>query len=92
MSIFGPGTPASVQPVSGVKPTERKARPGGKPSQPESVNRGSDEVEVSGAMSSDAVRNLKSNGQEETIDDRQQQDNYQPQKKAEPRPSLDVKG
>jgi len=90
--MFGPATPASVQPVSGVNPTERKVRAGGKPAAGKPVTRESDEVDVSGAQSSDAVRNLKPNGHEETTDDRQQQDNYKPQKKPEARPPLDVQG
>ncbi|HVU63602.1 MAG TPA: hypothetical protein VHC70_06480 [Phycisphaerales bacterium] len=92
MSLFGPATPASLQPVSGVPPAERKPRASRQPKSSDGVSRGSDEVDVSAALATDAVRDLKSNGDEETTDDRQEQDNYKPQKKPEPRKPLDVQG
>jgi hypothetical protein len=93
MSMFGPATPASIQPVSGVSPADLKVRGGAKQAGGKPVIREHDEVDVSGAMSSDAVRNLKSNGEEETAEDREKQDHYKPQKKAPPtRPPLDVQG
>lgn len=59
-------------------------------------SRGEDELDLSieNTMTAGAVRSLKGNGDEETHDDREQQDHYQPQHAAElnTKPRLDVKG
>jgi hypothetical protein len=102
MSVFGTGNPTSAvspsaaQSLAGMSQAERVNSAGKKTVKPDGTRRGADQVEidVEAAQASDAVRNLKPNGDEETEDDRQEQDHYQPQHEAEKKkqPRLDVQG
>ncbi len=103
MSVFGPGnptgavtplTPSAAQSLAGMSQAERVNSAGKKTAKPDGRPRPADQVEidVEAAQAADAVRNLKSNGEEETQDDRQEQDHYKPQKDKPARPRLDVQG
>jgi hypothetical protein len=97
MSVFGPN-PTAAQSLAGLNQAEgvNSRNPGAKKTtKPDGRKREADAVEldVDATQAADAVRNLKSNGDEETTDDRQEQDKYTPQKdKPEDRPHLDVQG
>ncbi len=98
MSVFGP-TPTAAQSLAGLNQAERvnpRNSETKKAAKPDGRKRDADafEPDVQNVQSADAVRNLKSNGDEETQDDRQEKDHYAPQKKKPPeeRPRLDVQG
>lgn len=95
MSLFG--TP-SVHHAAGLTQAERvnaRSAEAKKPARPpERLRRALDEVDLDSAQAADAVRTLKGNSDEETADDRQERDHYQPPAKAKApeRPRLDVQG
>ncbi len=100
MSVFGsspilPSTAAAS--LAGLNQAERANKQNSdakKVTKPDGRKRAADEVDVQTVQSSDAVRALTANGDEETSEDRQGQDNYNTKKdapKAAP-PRLDVQG
>ena len=105
MGIFGsspisPVPPGAAQSLAGLNQAERanKANSDAKKTvKPDGRRREADvvELDVQNAQSSDAVRNLKSNGDEETTDDRKGQQKYEQEKsekKKGERPHLDIQG
>lgn len=95
MSMLGPTGAVHAAGLNQAEKLNARAHEAKKINTPEGRKRAADEVDVSTAQSTDAVRNLKSNGDEETADDRQEQDHYRPQKEAEEKPvhkHLDVQG
>ena len=102
MSVFGssPITPNSAQSLAGLNQAERAnkanseakktTKPDGRRREPDAV-----ELDVQNAQAADAIRNLKSNGDEETTDDRKGEQKYEKdkgEKKAGERPKLDIQG
>ncbi|HPO92613.1 MAG TPA: hypothetical protein PL072_03990 [Phycisphaerales bacterium] len=78
MSLFG--TPI-VQSAAGTSAAERvslREAERKRAQKAEPSRRSGDEVEIHSSQAEDAIRNLKGNAEEETQDDRQEQDHYQP--------------
>lgn len=101
MSVFGssPIPPISAQTLAGLNQADRANRSNAeskKTIKPDGRKRAADavEIDVQSAQAADAVRNLTANGDEETTEDRQEQDHYDPHKEPEkPKvPRLDVQG
>lgn len=95
MSMLGPTGAVHAAGLNQAEKLNARAHEAKKVNTPEGRKRAADEVDVSTTQAADAVRNLKSNGDEETADDRQEQDHYRPQKDGEkktPRKHLDVQG
>lgn len=94
MGIFGS---PMIQSITGIHQAERTAtRDAERKKQAERPNRsrGSDEVELQDAQTTDAVRGVTGNAREETDEDRQRQGNPQRQlpEAKQDRPRLDVQG
>ena len=96
MSVLGP---ALVQSVAGLSQAEQVAlrdKDRKKAAAPERKRRPEDavDIDVDSVQTSEAVRNLKGNADEETAEDRTEQDHYRAQqrKAAGQRPRLDVQG
>jgi hypothetical protein len=101
MSVFGssPILPSTAaQSLAGLNQAERANKQNSdakKTTKPDGRKRAADavEIDVQSAQSSDAIRNLTANGDEETTEERQEQDHYDPHKDpAAKAPRLDVQG
>lgn len=95
MSMLGPTGAVHAAGLNQAEKLNARAAEVKKTGTPEERKRVQDEVDVSAVQAADAVRNLKSNADEETADDRQQQDHYRPQKeddKKTVRKHLDIQG
>lgn len=92
--MSGFGAPI-VNPVGGPSPIERAARESERKRELkiDGRRREGDEVEINSVQSVDAVRNLKSNEQEEAADDREGRAGYQPRRQppdADQHPKIDI--
>ncbi len=85
-----------INPIGTTSPIERAAREAERKraTKIDGRRRDGDEVEISSVQGVDAIRNLKSNDQEEAVDDREGRPEYTPAEHPEPtasdRPKLDV--
>lgn len=96
MSVLGP---AIVQSVAGLSQAEQVAvrdKDRKKTAEPDRKRRPEDavDIDVDSVQTTEAVRNLKGNADEETAEDRTEQDHYRAQqrKPKPPAPRLDVQG
>ncbi len=106
MSTFGsspisPIPPSAAQSLAGLNQAERANKSNAdakKTVKAEGRRRQADAVEldVQNAQAADAIRNLKSNGDEETTDDRKGEQKYEQEEDElptpKPRPKLDIQG
>lgn len=94
MSVFGTN---SVQHAAGLNQVEKaiaRNADAKKAAKPDARKRPQDEVDidVQTTQAEDAIRNLKSNTEEETAEDRTSHDHYKSNDPAKKRPRLDVQG